>query len=253
MGPGRAHSSFSIESIGCQDPGPLGLKEARTPERLFLSNQFKGRCDLQQSVALKGDGKHCASGGPGRGNATAILLASGPEGVGHEQQAQGQASNSGPPPKPLHSTSTRLRQHRPVAKTKTLGEQSPSSWWAEQCAAQWTPPGLSGMARYPVRTTLGCMRQDAPGHCEFATQDWEGSGVAHVTRRWARAAGGMGDAGRLDLQPAAPASPPCLLRQENCVHVISNGYALAVTGLCGISQALGRLSFHCRSSQVLAG
>lgn len=37
------------------------------------------------------------------------------------------------------------------------------------------------------------------------------------------------------------------------MHVISNGYGLAMMGFFDIYQALGRLSLHCRSSQVLAG
>lgn len=75
----------------------------------------------------------------------------------------------------------------------------------------------------------------------------------HVTRRGARAAGGTVDAVRDDLESAAFAAPPCLLWQKKFMHVISNGYGLAMTGLCDISQVLGRLPLHCRSLQAFVG
>lgn len=121
MGPGRSHSSFSIESIGCHCPGALGLKESRASEPLSFGNQFKGRCDLQQSVALKGDRKHCASGGPGRGNATAILLASGPEGVGHEQPGPGAGQQQRPTPKATAQHEHPFAPAPPSRKNQNLG------------------------------------------------------------------------------------------------------------------------------------
>lgn len=74
-----------------------------------------------------------------------------------------------------------------------------------------------------------------------------------MTRRGARAAGGTGDAVRVDHESAAFAAPQRCLWKKKFMHVISNGYGLAMTGFCDIPQVLGCLSLHCRSSQVLVG
>lgn len=75
----------------------------------------------------------------------------------------------------------------------------------------------------------------------------------HVIRRGARAGGGMGDAVGVNLESAAFAAPQSLLFKSKFMHVISNGHGLAVMGFCNISQVLGHLSLHCRSSQLLVG
>lgn len=74
-----------------------------------------------------------------------------------------------------------------------------------------------------------------------------------MIRRGARAAGGTGDAVRIDHEQRASTPPPCLLWDDRLMHVISNVYGLAMMGFCDACRALGQLSSTCCSSQVFVG
>lgn len=91
------------------------------------------------------------------------------------------------------------------------------------------------MVRYRVLLILEHLRQDVIGKDEFAT-DISGRGrVEHVIRRGARAAGGTGDAVRIDHEQRAFTPPPCHLWDDGLMHVISNIYGLAMMGFCDTS------------------
>jgi hypothetical protein len=154
---------------------------------------------------------HRASCGPRRGNARAILLASGPEGGSATiNQAKGQASSGGPPQKATAKHEQPLAPAPPSRKNQNLGWTIPLFLGIERCAAKMTLPCRSGMVRYTVQMALRHMRQDIFEKDGFATQISIGSRTGHVTRRGSRAAGGTNDAVRIERGPPAFAPPHCL-------------------------------------------